>query len=110
MDCKANLIWPFPDDLNIDKCRVARLVTGIAHVRKSFYHERKELAQQGQNRDRTIPIPDVSWLGIKNESATIRINHSLTFAALDLLPRIVTARSTTLGGFDALTIQNSGTW
>lgn len=110
MNGKADLIFRLADDLDVDQRRILWSVARVSHVGKRFGHEREGLPRQSQNRDGTIAILNVSRLRIKHESTSVHIDHRLSLAAFDLFTRIISTRTTALGGFDTLAIQHSSTW
>src|SRR5271157_5538365 len=109
MHGKTNLPGLFSDDLDDDPGRIRHAFGGIGAIGEGPLDEGIQRAGRPQQRDGAVPILHRGRLDLKHQPAAIGIDHGLTLAPVDFLARVIAARTTGLGGLDALAVDDRRT-
>ena len=89
MNGEADLVPWFADDLDVDGCRSCGTLSGVAAVGEGLGHERERPTRQAQDDRGTVAILHAGGLRLKDQSASIGIDHDLALATFHLLSRHV---------------------
>jgi hypothetical protein len=68
------------------------LLACISPISKDTLDERKQSACPTQERERPIPVLNISWMHDDAQQETQRVDQDVPLAALDLLARVVARR------------------
>lgn len=86
-----------------------QLVPGIAAIGKDVTQEGIETADRLQRWHGSIPVLNGGAVNDQSNHETIGVGDDMALASLNLLAGIIAANTTALGGFDALTIDDTVT-
>jgi hypothetical protein len=89
MNSKAYLILRFAGDLDIDKRRILRPVTRVAHVGKGLLRRTGLIGATAAEPEPHRPDPAHQPVSAEHESASVHIGHRLSLAVFNFLARIV---------------------
>ena len=105
---KADLIRALGDDFDDDAGRGGDAFAGISAISKDPLDERKQAAGGLQERPTPVAILNAGRVRLDQEATPVRVNQRMTFAPVDLLAGITTARAASLRGLDALAVDDRG--
>ena len=106
LDSETDLVGILADDLDGDDRRIGNSVARVTAIGERPLDEREERTGGFQQRASTVPVLHAGRMRLENECPPVRVDQGMAFAALDLLPGIVTHNATRLCGFDALTVDD----
>lgn len=95
----AEQVLGLVDDLDGDACGLCDAVGIIGGIGEDPFDEGKAAAGCLQQRDGAIAVLDLGRMTLQDQGATIGVDHGVALAAVDLLARVVTTRTTGFGGF-----------
>ena len=107
MNGEADLVGVLAHDLDRDQRGYGDLLTRISTVGKDPLDEWKDATRSPQQQSATIAILDARRMRFEHKAAPIGVDERMALASVDLLARVVAARSASLGRLDALAIDDS---
>jgi site-specific DNA recombinase len=86
----------------------AQLVAGIAAIGEDMAQPRIQAAYRRKHLSRAIAVLNICRMHEQADQMPERVGHNVPFAALDLFPRIMPARTTRLRGLHRLAVDHAG--
>lgn len=99
-----DLDGPFADAAQ----RLAQLVAGIATIGEEMAQPGEAVDDFGEQQRCPITVLDIGRVDYGMDQIALGVGQDMPLAALDLLARIIAARTAALGGLDALAIDDAG--
>ena len=87
---------------------VAQLVAGIATIGEQVSQPREAMDDLGEQKRRAVTILDIGGVDDGMDQIALGVGQDMALAAFDLLAGIIAARTTALGGLDALAVDDAG--
>jgi hypothetical protein len=102
------LVGIFAHYFDGDQRGLGDLFPGIPVVGEDPLDEGKDAARSPQEWSAAVTILGVRGMRFENEAAAVGVDERMALASVDLLSSIVAARAASLGGLDALAVDDRG--